>query len=89
MGTNSAAVVAMRMQSKFPLLRIGLIVGIRGRVLSTKADIQLKDVVINQLYAIYKGVVQYDFGKTRVGGRLSPTSFLNTLPMWWVRWLRP
>jgi nucleoside phosphorylase len=80
MGTNSAAVVATRMQSKFPSLRIGLMVGIGGGVPSTEADIQLGDVVISQPHATQGGVVQYDFGKTGVGGRLTPTGFLNTPP---------
>jgi len=37
-------------------------------------------VVISQPHATRGGVVQYDFGKTRAGGRLTPTSFLNTPP---------
>lgn len=79
MGTHSAAVVATRMQAKFPLLRISLMVGIRGGVPSTEADIRLGDVVISQPHAIHGGVEQYDFGKTEPGGRLTPTGFLNTL----------
>jgi nucleoside phosphorylase len=80
MGNNSAAVVATRMQSKFPSLRIGLMVGIGGGVPSTEADIRLGDVVISQPHATHGGVVQYDFGKTGAGGRLTPTGFLNTPP---------
>jgi hypothetical protein len=79
-GTYSAAVVKTRMQAKFPSLRIGLIVGIGGRVLSKEADIRLGDVVISQLHATHRGVAQYDFGKTGVGERLTPTGFLNTPP---------
>jgi nucleoside phosphorylase len=79
-GTNSAAVVATRMQSKFPSLRIGLMVGIGGGVPSAGADIRLGDVVISQPYATHGGVVQYDFGKTGGGGRLTPIGFLNMPP---------
>lgn len=79
-GTNSAAAVATRMQSNFPSLRVGLMVGIGGGVPSAEADIRLGDVVISQPHAGRGGVVQYDSGKTGVGGRLTPTSFLNTPP---------
>lgn len=80
-GTNSAAVVATRMQSKFPCIRIGLMVGIGGGVPSAQADIRLGDVVISQPHSGYGGVVQYDFGKTGEGGRLTPNSFLNMPPI--------
>jgi len=79
-GTNSAAAVATRMQSSFPSLRIGLMVGIGGGVPSVEADIRLGDVVISQPHATYGGVVQYDLGKTGAGGRLAPTSFINMPP---------
>jgi nucleoside phosphorylase len=79
-GTNSAAAVATRMQSSFPSLRIGLMVGIGGGVPSAEADIRLGDVVISQPHATYGGVVQYDLGKTGAGGRLAPTSFINMPP---------
>lgn len=81
MGTNSAAVVATGMRSKFPCIRIGLTVGIGGGVPSAQADIRLGDVVISQPHSGYGGVVQYDFGKTGQGGRLTPNSFLNTPPI--------
>jgi nucleoside phosphorylase len=79
-GTNSAAAVATRMQSNFPSIRVGLMVGIGGGVPSAEADVRLGDVVISQPHAGRGGVVQYDSGKTGVGGRLTPTSFLNTPP---------
>jgi nucleoside phosphorylase len=79
-GTNSAAAVATRMQSSFPSLRIGLMVGIGGGVPSAEVDIRLGDVVISQPHATYGGVVQYDLGKTGAGGRLAPTGFINMPP---------
>ena len=79
-GTNSAAAVATRMQSKFPSLHVGLMVGIGGGVPSVEADIRLGDVVISQPHATRGGVVQCDLGKTGAGGRLTPTGFLNTPP---------
>jgi hypothetical protein len=80
MGTNSAAVVATRMQSKFPSICIGLMVGIRGRVPSQRADVRLSNVVISQPHTGHSGVVQYDFGKMGPGGQLAPSGFLNTPP---------
>jgi nucleoside phosphorylase len=55
-------------------------VGIGGGVPSAEEDVRLGDVVISQPHATRGGVVQYDFGKTGVGGRLTRTSFLNTPP---------
>jgi len=80
MGTNSAAVVATRMQLKFPSIRMGLMVGIGGGVPSAQADVRLGDVVISQPQSGYGGVVQYDFGKTGPDGRLISTGFLNAPP---------
>lgn len=47
-GTNSAVVVAVWMKLAFTLIRFGLIVGIRGGVLSEEADIRLRDVVVSR-----------------------------------------
>jgi nucleoside phosphorylase len=79
-GLTSAAVVATQMQSKFPSIRIGLMVGIGGGVPSTEADIRLGDVVISQPFGQYGGVVQYDFGKTGADGQLTRTGSLNAPP---------
>src|SRR6202046_5620589 len=79
-GNNSAAVVATRMQSKFPSLRIGLMVGIGGGVPSTESDIRLGDVVISQPFLQHGGVVEYDFGKTGAGGHKTRTGWLNAPP---------
>ncbi|KAB8208811.1 hypothetical protein BDV34DRAFT_210536 [Aspergillus parasiticus] len=77
MGTNAAAAVAARMVSSFPSLKAGLLVGIAGGVPSDKADIRLGDVVIGQPEKSYGGVVQYDFGKTIMGGFQQRIGSLN------------
>lgn len=78
-GTNSAAVVAMQMQSTFKAIRFGLLVGIGGGVPSANNDVRLGDVVVSQPYEGHGGVVQYDFGKTGPSTILR-TGFLNTPP---------
>jgi nucleoside phosphorylase len=78
-GTQSAAAVTARMRAKFPSIRFGLLVGIGGGVPNAE-DIRLGDVVISQPHLQYGGVVQYDFGKTGVGGRLTRTGWLNAPP---------
>jgi nucleoside phosphorylase len=78
-GTNSAAVVAIRLRLKFPSLRFGLLVGVGGGVPSQDADIRLGDVVISQPEKGRGGVIQYDFGKNTPDGFM-PTNFLNTPP---------
>ena len=80
MGTNSAAVVASQMRSKFVSIRFGLMVGIGGGVPSAESDIRLGDVVISQPYMQHGGVVQYDLGKIGVGGQFTRTGSLNTPP---------
>jgi len=79
MGNNSAAAVAMQMQSAFPSIRFGLMVGIGGGVPSEEADIRLGDVVVSQPNKGHGGVVQYDFGKATPSG-FERTSFLNMPP---------
>ena len=79
-GPASAAAVATQMQSTFPSIRIGLMVGIGGGVPSTDADIRLGDVVISQPHGVHGGVVQYDLGKTGVGGHVTRTGSLNAPP---------
>ena len=76
-GTNAAAVVATRMQSAFPAVRFGLMVGIGGGVPSSVNDVRLGDVVIGTPQGNLGGVVQYDFGKTGRGGSQARTGFLN------------
>ena len=79
-GTNSAAVVATKMQSEFPALRFGFMVGIGGGVPSCETDIRLGDVVISSPSGDFGGVVQYDFGKIGQGGLQTRTGFLNAPP---------
>jgi nucleoside phosphorylase len=79
MGTNSAAAVAVKMNSKFNQIRFGLMVGIGGGVPSAESDIRLGDVVISQPHMQHGGVVQYDFGKTGPSG-FTRTSFLSPPP---------
>ncbi|KAL4956988.1 nucleoside phosphorylase domain-containing protein [Aspergillus filifer] len=67
-GTNAAAAATQKMLSAFPPIKHGLLVGIVGGVPSDKADIRLGDVVVGQPDGQHGGVVQYDFGKTVLGG---------------------
>ncbi|KAL6872219.1 hypothetical protein HDV57DRAFT_505984 [Trichoderma longibrachiatum] len=77
-GTNSAAAVAVQLQSDFPAMRFGLMVGVGGGVPGVE-DVRLGDVVVSQPQSMHGGVVQYDLGKTRPGG-FERTGFLNTPP---------
>jgi nucleoside phosphorylase len=79
-GTNSAAIVATRMQSSFTSVRFGLMVGIGGGVPSPTDDIRLGDVVVSKPEGTYGGVIQYDFGKTIQEGRFIYTGSLNRPP---------
>lgn len=79
MGTNSAAAVAVQMQSAFPSIQFGLMVGIGGGVPSIEADIRLGDIVISTPHKLRGGVVQYDFGKTTSNG-FERTALLNAPP---------
>ncbi|PVH67883.1 purine and uridine phosphorylase [Cadophora sp. DSE1049] len=80
LGTSSTAAIASQIKSRFPSIRFRLIVGIRGGILSTEADVRLGDVVISQPYLQYGGVVQYDFGKTGAEGRFTRIGSLNAPP---------
>ena len=79
-GTNSAANVANRMNSKFSSIRFGLLVGVGGGVPSAEPNIRLGDVVVSQPFSDHGGVVQYDFGKITPSG-FERTGSLNTPPM--------
>ncbi|KAH6646798.1 nucleoside phosphorylase domain-containing protein [Truncatella angustata] len=80
MGNNPAAVVASQMRSSFPSLRFGVLVGIGRGVPSDEHDIRLGDVVISQPTGLHGGVVQFDFGKTGLDGRITRTGSLNAPP---------
>ncbi|GKT51104.1 uncharacterized protein ColSpa_11285 [Colletotrichum spaethianum] len=78
-GTNSAAIVANNMRWSFPLIHIGLMVGIGGGV-PGKVDVRLGDVVVSNPTADSSGVVQYDFGKAVRDGRFERIGTLNKPP---------
>jgi nucleoside phosphorylase len=79
-GSVSAAMVAARMLSSFPALRVGLLVGIGGGAPNANVDIRLGDVVVSMPQEVSGGVIQYDFGKTISEGRFHRTGFLNSPP---------
>lgn len=76
-GTNSAATVATRMVSTFPLIKFGLMVGIGGGI---PPKVYLGDVVISAPVAHYPGVIQWDRGKAEAGGEFRRTGALNNPP---------
>jgi nucleoside phosphorylase len=80
-GTTSAAAVAIRMMSRFPSIRFGLMVGVGGGVPSTNPtrDIRLGDVVVSQPCNKHGGVIQYDSGKSTPEG-FEWTGSLNAPP---------
>ncbi|KAF2192451.1 purine and uridine phosphorylase, partial [Zopfia rhizophila CBS 207.26] len=67
-GTNRAAIAAKSMQSTFPNLRFGLMVGIGGGVPSAENDIRLGDIIVSLPAGQGGGVIQYDLGKKEVDG---------------------
>lgn len=80
-GTSSAARVATNMQNSFPNVRMGLMVGIGGGVVSEKHDIRLGDIVVSAPRDREGGVLQYDFGKTIQDQAFHYTGFLNQPPV--------
>jgi nucleoside phosphorylase len=80
MGIGAAAFTAGQAMSKFTSIRFGLMVGVGGGVPSVDADVRLGDVVVSQPVRQHGGVVQYDFGKTGSGGRMTRTGSLNAPP---------
>jgi nucleoside phosphorylase len=79
-GATSAAAVATRMLSSFRSIRFGLMVGIGGGAPCEDADIRLGDIVVSKLTTTFRGVVQYDHGKTVIEGRFERTGTLNKPP---------
>jgi nucleoside phosphorylase len=67
------------MEYSFPRLNIRLMVGIGGGVPGTR-DIRLGDVVVSKPGLNHGGVVQYDFGKTIMGGVFEKTGSLPAPP---------
>ncbi|KAK1660100.1 nucleoside phosphorylase domain-containing protein [Colletotrichum godetiae] len=80
-GESSAAVVARDLIRTFENIRVGLLVGIGGGAPSPEKDIRLGDVVVSSPTGGYDGVLQYDFGKSMVDGKLEMTGFLNQPPI--------
>ncbi|KAF1819697.1 purine and uridine phosphorylase [Dissoconium aciculare CBS 342.82] len=78
-GTVSAAVVARDMSRSFPI-RIGLMVGVAGGVWSEEVDVRLGDVVVSRPNGQHGGVMQWDSGKTKAGGKFRRTGTLNKPP---------
>lgn len=76
-GTTSAAVVATQILSIFTGTRFGLMVGVGGDVPSEKNNVWRSDVVICKHTASFGGVIQYDYGKTVLEGRIARTGSLN------------
>jgi nucleoside phosphorylase len=67
-GTNRAAIAAKSMQSTFPSLRFGVLVGVGGGVPSSENDIRLGDLVVSLPSAQGGGVIQYDLGRMEIDG---------------------
>lgn len=67
-GTINTAIVGKSMQSTFPNLRFGLMVGVGGGIPSAVNDIRLGDVVVSTPNGQNGGVIQYDLGKEEEGG---------------------
>ncbi|SCO18809.1 related to nucleoside phosphorylase [Fusarium fujikuroi] len=76
-GTNAAATIATWMISTFPLIKLGLMVGIGGGI---PPKVRLGDVVVSTPTGQYPGVVQWDLGKAEEGGNFKQTGSLNNPP---------
>ncbi len=76
-GTNSAANVATLMIGTFPSVKVGLMVGIGGGI---PPKVRLGDVVVSTPEGPFPGVVQWDMGKAKQGGKFERTGALNNPP---------
>ncbi|KAJ5419556.1 purine and uridine phosphorylase [Penicillium crustosum] len=77
LGNNSSASVATRLNSTFPGIKFGIMVGIGGGV---PPSVRLGDVVVSAPSNEFGGVVQWDFGKTEQGTGFRRTGSLNSPP---------
>ncbi|KAK5753005.1 hypothetical protein LTS12_016881 [Elasticomyces elasticus] len=72
MGNSSAATVVAHMNTTFPQLRFGLVVGIGGGlkvpIRTKKGRIRLGHVVVSNPNGQHSGAVEYDRGKAEAGG---------------------
>jgi nucleoside phosphorylase len=78
-GSITAAIVATRMMSKFPNIKIGLMVGIGGGLPNKLNDIRLGDVAVSKPGKLHGGVVQYEMGKFTTEG-FEATGYLSPPP---------
>jgi nucleoside phosphorylase len=79
-GSNTTSAVSTRMQSTFPNVKTGFMVGIGGGVPSKENDIRLGDVVVSVPAHGHGGVVQHDMGKHTMDGGWIRTGSLNSPP---------
>jgi nucleoside phosphorylase len=79
-GNNPVAPVVMQLLKDFQSIRFGLLVGIGAGVPGEGDDIRLGDVVVSKPTGTFGGVVQYDIGKTTVGGMLLRIGTLKPPP---------
>ena len=79
-GIASATTVADQLWVTFRRVKALLLVGIGSGVPTTKNDMRLGDVVVSRPDEWYRGVVQYDFGKSLSEGRFEHTDALNSPP---------
>jgi nucleoside phosphorylase len=77
LGPSSAATIATQMVRTFPSIKIGLMVGIGGGI---PPKVRLGDVVVSTPVGQFPGVVQWDFGKAKDGGKFERTGALNNPP---------
>ncbi|KAI9737238.1 MAG: hypothetical protein M1818_005770 [Claussenomyces sp. TS43310] len=73
--------VAGNLTRTFPYVKALLLVGIGGGVPNTEHDIRMGDVVVSQPLGTHAGVVYYNHGKSREGGRFEPTGFQRPPPL--------
>lgn len=71
-GNSEAAIVTARMRITFPNIRLNLLVGIGGGVpvRTEQGMIRLGHIVVSKPVGQYSGTVQYERGKSEVGGFL-------------------
>lgn len=77
-GTNAAAHVVALLAGTFPAVRSCLMVGIGGGIPSN--EVRLGDVVVGVPEQQHPGVVQWDIGKAKRGGKFERTGVLNNPP---------
>lgn len=76
-GTDVAASTVPWMISTFPSIRFALMVGIGGGI---PPKVRLGDIVVSTPAGQYPGVVQWDSGKAKDGGKFERTGALNNPP---------